>query len=91
MVTVFMAGLAAGAWWTNRRQSRIVPLRVLVRLAFAIAALAALLPLLLRVLGRLDAAAGTELAGQGLILLLTLVLATLVGAQFPLARRGRNG
>jgi spermidine synthase len=91
VVTVFMAGLAAGAWWANRRRSRVVPLRVLVRLALAIAAFAALLPLLLRVLGRLDAAAGTELAGQGLILLLTLVLAMLVGAQFPLGGGAGTG
>jgi predicted membrane-bound spermidine synthase len=54
-------------------------------LAIALAVLAALLPVVLRQLGRLDTAIGTPLAGQGVILLATLILAILVGAQFPLA------
>ncbi len=107
VVTVFMAGLAAGAWWANRGPARgltrwnaltstrssvlgssrstIPSSRMLCLLGLAIGALAAALPLVLRGLGRLDAAAGTELAGQGVILLFTLALAALVGAQFPLA------
>ena len=87
VVTVFMAGLAAGAWWAQQRPPAAGAGRLLVRLALAIAALAAVLPLLLRALGPLDAAAGTGLAGQGVILLLTAGLAALVGAQFPLAGR----
>jgi spermidine synthase len=115
VVTVFMAGLAAGAWWANRgsraqarparwnaltsthsrvlgsSRSTFASSRLLPVLALAIAALGAALPLLLRVLERLDTAAGTELAGQGLILLFTLALAALVGAQFPLAGAAANG
>ena len=87
VVTVFMAGLALGAWWAQRRPPAAGAGRLLVRLALAIAALAAVLPALLRALGPLDAAAGTALAGQGVILLLTAALAAMVGAQFPLAGR----
>ena len=87
VVTVFMAGLAAGAWWAQRHPPAARAGRLLVRLALAIAGLAAVLPLMLRALGPLDAAAGTALAGQGVILLLTVGLAALVGAQFPLAGR----
>jgi predicted membrane-bound spermidine synthase len=54
-------------------------------LALAIAVLATLLPAVLPHLARLDAAAGSALAGQAVILGLTFALATLVGAQFPLA------
>jgi spermidine synthase len=116
VVTVFMAGLAAGAGWANRRRKLwggvaeprhaaneetprrhsamppyTDPSRLLPVLGLAIAALGAALPLLLRVLERLDTAAGTELAGQGLILLFTLALAALVGAQFPLAGAAADG
>jgi len=105
VVTVFMAGLAAGAWWANRsmlwggvaeprrwRHSAMPPyIRELALLALAIAALAALLPVILRQLGRLDVAVGTPLAGQGVVLLATLVLAVLVGAQFPLASAADPG
>jgi len=109
VVTVFMAGLAAGAWWANqsmkwsprlswwsgltsRRSSALGSTRstfaetqIMAGLAIALAVLAALLPVVLRQLGRLDTAIGTPLAGQGVILLATLILAILVGAQFPLA------
>ena len=70
VVTVFMAGLAAGAWWANRRRcaGRPAPGPVAPRSRHrrprrAAAAVLRAMP------GRLDAAAGTDLAGQGLILL----------------------
>jgi len=105
VVTVFMAGLAAGAWWANRsmlwggvaeprrwRHSAMPPyIRVLALLALAIAALSALFPVVLRQLGHLDAAIGTPLAGQGVILLATFILAILVGGQFPLASAADPG
>jgi len=87
MVTAFMAGLAVGAWWAQRRPPDSPTGRWLVGLALGTAVLAAFLPLLLRALAPLDAATGSDLAGQGLILLLTMGLATLVGALFPLAGR----
>jgi spermidine synthase len=115
VVTVFMAGLASGAWWANRRMdlsprhpgwsgltsrrssalrsthSAFTPAQSMAFVALAIAAFAALLPVVLRQLGRLDAATGTSLAGQGMVLLATFVLSLLVGAQFPLASAADPG
>ena len=101
VVTVFMAGLAAGAWRTQQtlfraaasvrqpddpnRLPAMSPRAVLCVLSVAIAVVAALLPPVLSHLGRLDSVAGTPLAGQGVVLLLTFALAALVGAQFPVA------
>jgi spermidine synthase len=56
-------------------------------LAFAIAALALLLPALLFSLNRLSSAIPAFVVIQAVIALLTLILAVLVGAQFPLANR----
>ncbi|MBI5686226.1 MAG: fused MFS/spermidine synthase [Verrucomicrobia bacterium] len=85
IVTVFMAGLAAGAFGMNRlvpRASR----NDLARLAFAVAAFAALLPLCLMALARVGGSGGFLLV-QTVIALLTFLLAALVGMQFPLAGR----
>ena len=86
IVTLFMAGLAVGAHWANRRAPGWGR-RHLAMLAGAIALLAALLPLLLSGLGRLGNAAGAALGAQAGIPLLTFLLAALVGMQFPLASR----
>jgi len=85
LVTVFMAGLASGAWAAGRGARRLTPVRALALLGFGIAALAAAVPLVLRASGALDAASGSRFAGQGCILTATLLLAVMVGAQFPLA------
>jgi spermidine synthase len=61
--------------------------RCLSHLAFAIAALALLLPALLFSLNRLSSAIPAFVVIQAVIALLTLFLAVLVGAQFPLANR----
>jgi predicted membrane-bound spermidine synthase len=96
-----MAGVAFGAWRTqqtlfrtgtaacppddpNRRRAMSARAR-LCALSVAIAIVASVLPSVLSQLGRLDSIAGTALAGQGFVLLLTFALAALVGAQFPLA------
>jgi len=96
VVTVFMAGLAAGAWRANHRLDhaasvRLAPVRLLLLLSGAIAVLAALLPFILPQLGRLDAFTGSALSGQGIVLLLTFLLAALVGGQFPLAGATGSG
>jgi spermidine synthase len=118
IITMFMAGLAVGAWMGNRAYSashslschpeqsegsqslggpkttevlrsaqndRLKRRRSLAALAFAIAVLSALLPLVLMALGRLS---GTTLAlavVRATIALLTFVLAMLVGMEFPVA------
>jgi spermidine synthase len=96
VVTAFMAGLAVGAWRANRKVEReatagVSPARLLLLLSGAIAGLAALLPLILPQLGRLDALTGSALSGQGIVLLLTFLLAALVGGQFPLAGATGSG
>src|SRR5208283_2249493 len=107
VVTVFMAGLAVGAWRIQRRLFRagtpagppdhpsprppVSPRAVLGVLSLAIAGVAALLPPVLSHLGWLDSVAGTSLAGQGVVLLLTFSLAALVGALFPAAGAATPG
>jgi spermidine synthase len=56
-------------------------------LAMALAGYAILLPLLLPLLNRMGGAAVSLLVIKTVVALLTLVLAVLVGAQFPLANR----
>jgi spermidine synthase len=80
VVTVFMAGLAMGAWQAARCAVAAPAMRALRWLACAVAAFAALLPLVLPRLSGLG-----DIAGQGAMLLITFLLAAVVGAQFPLA------
>ncbi len=61
--------------------------RSLTALAFALAGYAILIPLLLPLLNRMGGTTASLLAIKAVIGLLTLVLAVLVGAQFPLANR----
>jgi spermidine synthase len=85
IVTVFMGGLALGAWLANRpANSRPGSLSLL---AFLIAAYAALLPLLLPLLNHVGGSAAALAVIKAIIALLTLALAVLVGMQFPLANR----
>jgi spermidine synthase len=85
IVTVFMAGLALGAWIANRPSD--FGLRSLSVLAFLIAAYAALPPLLLPLLNRMGGSTASLAMVKAIIALLTLALAVLVGMQFPLANR----
>ena len=84
IVTVFMAGLALGAMMVNRRASTA---KHLALLAFAIAGYAILLAFLLPLLNRLGGSTAAVVLIKTAIALLTLVLAALVGMQFPLANR----
>jgi spermidine synthase len=65
--------------------------RRLSHLALALAGLGLLLPLALASLSRASALHGSTLVVQAAIALLTLVLAALVGAEFPLACRIESG
>jgi spermidine synthase len=103
IVTVFMAGLALGAALANRslngrdslpRDRQAGPARrmdsggkSLALLAFAIAGYAILLAFLLPLLNRLGDTAASLIFIKAAIALLTLILAALVGMQFPLANR----
>lgn len=83
VVTTFMAGLAAGAWLATARAAEPAGPRRLSGLALALALVAAVLPLGVPLLADL----GT-VAGQGALLGVTLLIAALVGAQFPVAAGG---
>jgi spermidine synthase len=84
-------GRAGGPQHAAAARSESVPYqrqaRCLCHLAFAIVALALLLPALLFSLNRLSSAIHAFVVIQVVIALLTLILAVLVGAQFPLANR----
>ncbi|MDD2763616.1 MAG: fused MFS/spermidine synthase [Opitutaceae bacterium] len=71
---------------SGRRHPAMPPYTIVLLLSLALAGLAVLLPCLLPALGRLDA-----IAGQGVVLLLTFLLAALVGGQFPLAAAAEPG
>jgi spermidine synthase len=85
IVTVFMCGLAVGAFVTNRRTNFGVG--SLSWLAVAIAGYAVLLPLLFPLLSRMGGSVTSLALVKAIIALLTLGLAVLVGMQFPLASR----
>jgi spermidine synthase len=126
IVTMFMAGLAVGAWMGNRlratgmichpersegpqslggsetteicrpttdgpqrfrsaQNDRLRKRRLLSVLAFAIAGLSVLVPLVLMTLGRLSGTAVGLVTVRAVIALLTFVLAMLVGMEFPVA------
>jgi spermidine synthase len=97
VVTVFMGGLAVGAWKATRQIDRPSlsashppgteerRARSLCILGVCVAGLAALVPVALPALARLNALPTGSRATQMLILLLVFCLAGIVGAQFPLA------
>jgi spermidine synthase len=85
IVTVFMAGLALGASMMNRRPN--LGARSLSLLALAIAGYAVVLPLALPLLNRVGGSAASLVLVKAIIAMLTLVLAALVGMEFPLANR----
>lgn len=101
VVTIFMAGLALGAWMATRQVDEALPSPVrapggeggkkkkvrarLCALGLCVAGFAALVPVLLPALARLNALSAGSLVAQLIILLLAFCLAGMVGAQFPLA------
>lgn len=82
IVTIFMAGLAVGAWVGNRRRHPRLSV-----LAFGIAGLAVLLPFLLRQLGDMGSGAAALVVAQSGIALLAFALAVLAGMEFSVAAR----
>lgn len=86
MVTAFMAGLAGGAAWMNRRMGR-GDRRTLVRVVAGLAAFAALLPPLLIALDHVSRWPPLDEISQATFFALTFILAALVGMVFPLAAK----
>jgi spermidine synthase len=83
IVTMFMLGLGIGSWTMNRFLPRLHR-NWLAWLGLAIAAYAVALPMVLIALGHLGGALSLAVS-QWIVPLLTLVLAILVGMEFPLA------
>jgi len=83
IVTMFMLGLGIGSFTMNRILPRRTP-KDLAKLELAIAAYAVCLPLVLLCLGGLGGAAAA-VASRVVIPLAALLLAVLVGLEFPLA------
>ena len=84
IVAMFMLGLGIGSFWMNRvlaRRGR----KDLAKLVFAVALFAGCLPAGEVVLGGLPSGSVACAATEAAIYLLTVVLAALVGAIFPLA------
>jgi spermidine synthase len=86
MVTAFMAGLAVGAAWMNRRLGRGSG-GALAGVVGALAAFAALLPAVLAGLDQASRWPGLNLICQVAFLTLAFGLAVLVGMVFPLAAK----
>jgi spermidine synthase len=84
LVTAFMMGLAIGSWTMNRMLARRTR-RDLARLELAVAAFAALLPAALIALGRVPAGGTWRFLVEAALAFLSLLLAVLVGMEFPLA------
>jgi len=83
IVTMFMLGLGIGSWTMNRMLPKRT-VRDLAKLELAVVAYAACLPWVLIGFGRLGGTIAT-VASQVGIPVLALVLAVLVGMEFPLA------
>jgi spermidine synthase len=86
IITVFMAGLASGGFLANRPSAN-AGAKSLAGLAFALAALSSLLPLLSPWLRTAFATGPGSWLGRIAIPVLAFALATLVGMQFPVANR----
>ena len=89
IVTVFMLGLALGGFLANRLRVTLEG-RTLALLALALALLAAALPFLLPVIRVTSAASASSWVAPAIIPALTLILATVVGMEFPIANRLRQ-
>jgi spermidine synthase len=85
IVTTFMAGLALGSYAGTRLHPTGAERKRLAQLAFALAGVAALLPLVLWALAAGQSAVLSLAGGKIVILLITLLVAALVGMEFPLA------
>ncbi|MBW2974096.1 fused MFS/spermidine synthase [Candidatus Woesearchaeota archaeon] len=86
IITAFMAGLAIGSYYMNKKLEGMSR-KELVKLEFSIAFYSALLPIILILLGRLKNSLLVSASSQLLIPLFTLIIAVLVGMEFPLASK----
>jgi len=86
IITVFMLGLAIGAYHMNKRLKR-TKVENLIKIEFLIAIFSILLPFALILMNSLKNSTLIYLSSQFIIPFLTLILAILVGMEFPLASK----
>lgn len=84
IVTMFMIGLGIGSWTMNRHLGRWGG-RGLAGLEFGMAVYALIVPAVLLGLGRIGSGAIQPAAAQVVVPMLALLLAVMVGLEFPLA------
>ncbi|MBW2989847.1 hypothetical protein KY358_06030, partial [Candidatus Woesearchaeota archaeon] len=86
VITFFMAGLAIGSYYMNRKIQGMGK-KELVSIEFSIAFYSMLLPLVLMLLSRIKSPFFVSLSSHTLIPLFTLLISILVGMEFPLASK----
>ncbi len=86
IVTMFMLGLAIGAFIMNKKL-KMANINHLIMIESLIVLLAILLPVILFFLGKIKSPLLISISTQIIIPVLTLMLAIIVGAEFPLASK----
>jgi len=86
IITAFMLGLAIGSFYMNKKIKQMEK-KHLIRIEFSIVIFSLLLPFVLILLNTIKNNALVFISSQIVIPLLTLILAILVGMEFPLASK----
>ena len=86
IITAFMIGLALGSYYMNKRLKEMTK-KDLVNIEFAIVFYSILLPALLLLLAKIKNNILVLASSQILIPLFTIIIAALVGMEFPLASK----
>lgn len=86
IITAFMAGLALGSYYMNRRLNEMKK-EELVKIEFSIVFYSTLLPVILILLSKIKNNLLISVSSQLLIPLFTVIIAALVGMEFPLASK----
>ncbi len=91
LVVVFMAGLAAGSWWTGQQPEPEADRRRLVRTSLGLALAAAALPPALQVAWGGNVNVQSLFGARAVLGVWLFLVAVIAGAQFPLAGRLETG
>ena len=86
VITAFMLGLAIGSFYMNRKIKQMEK-KHLIRIEFSIAFFSVLLPFILISLNTIKNTTLVFISSQIIIPLLTLIIAIMVGMEFPLASK----
>jgi len=86
IITTFMLGLGIGSCYINKR-IKLIKFKLLIKVHFLIVIFSILFPIILLTVNNFENNALIFLSSEFLIPLLALILAVLVGMEFPLASR----